>query len=482
MLARERRDQRIGDRRRRRDRGRELRDRREPDVAVAAPRREQLRLHAVRREQAREPRRGVPADLRVVRVERGGDQRGRARVALAREHDQLVDRGLAQIGRPGDRLGQRGERAGRVQRAQRRHRALPHEVMRIADGVPEHRQHRVGADRVLARELEQPADRFLAHAVGLVGLGRARRLPHQPGVHAEHQALRRRRVDIDRLADAHEQPREIVERGRVGIAVIGDQPAEPAGGPRDDRLARPAGVGHEVLRRPRDQRGLAPERERLRAQREHLGRGVAPDRVVAGDRVGEHLEQGRAAWRRRPVAGVRVLRGRTGADQLADDVSRPAPRRGRGARAAAPPRTGSPGSGSTSRRSADRARCRRRRARDRARRSPRTPGPGSRDRDLRGPGAARARPRGRAPRSPRSRRSAAGGARGAACRRAPATRAGRRAGPGPRRPTSGPRATRGRGARPAPPATARRRAARRSRCRARPARVPRDPRRRPALA
>ena len=155
MLARERGDQRVADRRRLLRRGRELRDRGEPDVAVAAARGDELRLGAARRVQARQAERGVRAGVGVVGIERAAHEHRRAIVAALRELDELVDRGLAEIRGTRDRELQRRERARRVQRAQRGERGLAHEVVRIADRVTEHGQHRVGADRVGTRELEE---------------------------------------------------------------------------------------------------------------------------------------------------------------------------------------------------------------------------------------------------------------------------------------------------------------------------------------
>src|SRR5262245_50683670 len=113
----------------------------------------------------------------------------------------------------------------------------------------------------------------------LVGIAARGCLPHESGVDAEYEPLRRRDVDPgrDRRARSHEQLRERLELARIRITLLGgDEAAEPAGLARDLALARPAGVR---LRRAAHRTGeparLAPERRRLRAHCEHLRGGVA---------------------------------------------------------------------------------------------------------------------------------------------------------------------------------------------------------------
>jgi hypothetical protein len=172
-------------------------------------------------------------------------------------------------------------------------------MVRIANSVREHRKDGVGTDRVFARELDEAAARIATHAVRLVGLADARRLANQAGVDAEHEPLRGGGIDGSGRAGAHERGGEPLELGLFGIAAIGDQPAEPAGLARGARLGRPAGVRHgRRARRTRQACGLAPERQGLRADREHLRGGIARRRLVRCDRIGEHCNRGARRWRR----------------------------------------------------------------------------------------------------------------------------------------------------------------------------------------
>ena len=135
--------------------------------AWRAARGEQLRLGAAGRIQPRQAQRGVRANLGVIGVERAAHERGRARIVAGRSRS-ATSSSIAALPRSGAAaiaMRERRERAGRIQRAQRGHRGLAHEVVRIADRVREHRQHGLGADRLVARELDEPADRVAAHAL-----------------------------------------------------------------------------------------------------------------------------------------------------------------------------------------------------------------------------------------------------------------------------------------------------------------------------
>ena len=321
VLARERGDQRVGDRGRRFGRGRELADRGEADVTVLALRGEELRLGAARRVQLGQAHLRVRARVAVVGVERRAHERGRAVVSLERERDELVDRGLAEIRGARDRLRERRERADRVQRAQGRHRRLAHEVVRIADRVTEHRQHRVHAHGILARELGEPADSIAPHAMRLVGGALVRRLAHEARVHAEHEALRGRRVDAVCIAGADEQARDRLELGGLRIAAIADEAAEPPALAGHACLRGPRGHGRRcTTRRSREALRFLPERERLRTHREHLRGRVAQTGLIRGDRVGEDHEDLRATRGRRPVLHVGGLLGLARPDDLADHL------------------------------------------------------------------------------------------------------------------------------------------------------------------
>ena len=203
-------------------------------------------------------------------------------------------------------------------------------MVRIADRPPKHRHHRVAPHLGTLGQRREPFQAVAPYPVGLVGFTRGRGLPDQAGVAAEHEPLdllRRETASSGRnrpwLGAAgeldHREHAIRTRRVRPTGRPTSKQPTDPVLLPWLARLIFPVRVRHRQAPGSRwagQPTGLAPEPERLGRQRQHLGRGVALGRVVAGQRVDQHVEQRSTLVLRRPVLHLAGLLRSTGAHQL----------------------------------------------------------------------------------------------------------------------------------------------------------------------
>ena len=295
-------------------------------VVVTAVQRQQPRFQAAGGIESGQLFQGVAACFRVGGVDRATGQIGGAGIAGRGQSQQTVEGIAAKIG--GIHVqgqGQRLQRLARMQFGQRVQRRLPHQMMRIAQSLAQHRQHGFPADGGLRGQRREAGDAVAPHPLVIIRSLGDGRLPDQAGVSPERESPQFGRAGSVLLVGGSAPAAGEAQNGQQALGggtarllwLALKQTAYPAGFALQPRFGFGRGLRRRLIGGDFGQTlRLAPEGFRLRAQAENLGGGVSPGRGVAGQGVDHGVQQARPLRRLRPVAHVAGFLGLAWPDQF----------------------------------------------------------------------------------------------------------------------------------------------------------------------
>ncbi len=157
-------------------------------VVVTAVQRQQPRFQAAGGIESGQLFQGVAARLGIGGVDRALGQFGGAGVAGHGQGQQPIKGMTAQVGGIHVKARASGSSGSqRMQFGQRVQRRLPHQMMRIAQGLAQHRQHGFPADGGLRGQHREAGDAVAPHPLVIVGSLGDGRLANQAGISPERQ-------------------------------------------------------------------------------------------------------------------------------------------------------------------------------------------------------------------------------------------------------------------------------------------------------